>query len=210
MALKKIKKHYSIILGVFLLIISFSLLINYYSKETNISNQEKININNFFDNNINNNNIENVETNQSQEQEQTIENDYIAVLEIPKINLKQGLLNINNKYNYVDYNIQIINSSTLPDIENGNLILAGHNGSGHNAFFKNLEKLKTNDKVYIYYNNIKYEYTITKKYDTKKDGKVEIIRDSNKTTITLITCKNNSNDLQVVYIGYLTNTSKYF
>lgn len=213
MALKKIRKHHSIILGVFLLIISFGLFINYYSKELEVSNQEKIDIQNFLDEDIENNNVEDVEQvfeeEIKKEQKQVLVSDYIAVLEIPEINLKKGLVDMNNKYNHVDYNIQIIDSSTLPDVLNGNLILAGHNGSGYTAFFKNLEKLKINDKVYIYYNDVKYEYTIDKKYDTKKDGKVEITRDNNKTTITLITCKNNSNDLQVVYVGYLTDTSKY-
>ena len=73
-----------------------------------------------------------------------------------------------------EYNIQILNSSTMPNVTNGNLILAGHNGASYISFFKNLHKLNINDKVYLYYNGVKYEYLISKYYDTNKDGNVEI------------------------------------
>ena len=39
----------------------------------------------------------------------------------------------------------------MPDKENGNVILAGHSGSGRTAFFKNLYKLETDDEVSIFY-----------------------------------------------------------
>lgn len=38
----------------------------------------------------------------------------------------------------------------MPDKENGNVILAGHSGSGRTAFFKNLYKLETDDEVSIF------------------------------------------------------------
>ena len=39
-------------------------------------------------------------------------------------------------------------------------------------------------------------------YDKEKTGYIEIIRNRNKNTITLITCKKNTN-LQTVFIGYM-------
>ena len=168
MVLKKTKKHYSIILlGVFLLIVSFCLFIKYYSNKLDISNQEEIDIQKFFDENIEISNTKDLEQvfdeDEKKKEETVLGSDYIAVLEIPKIDLKKGLVDVDSIYNNVDYNIQIISSSTLPDVENGNFILAGHNGNSNVSFFGNLEKLDIDDKVYVYYDGIKYVYVIDKK-----------------------------------------------
>ena len=76
-------------------------------------------------------------------------------------------------------------------------------------FWNNLTKYFNNDKIYIYYGGYKYEYSLSKIYDTPKDGNVEVHRDNSKTTITLITCKKNTKDTQVVYIGYLDSKELY-
>ena len=108
-----------------------------------------------------------------------------------------------------DYNIQIIDKSTMPNVVNGNLVLASHNGASYISFFRNLDKLNINDKIYVYYGGYKYIYSLSKTYDTPKDGNIEVYRDNSKTTITLITCKKNSKDTQVVYIGYLDSKELY-
>lgn len=154
--------------------------------------------------------VENTDAEKTKEEtkQETPKIEYLMVLEIPKINLKKGLNNINSKYNNVSYNIQILKESSMPDVENGNLILAGHNGSSSVSFFRNLEKLKKDNDVFIYYNGFKYRYKIDKFYDVNKTGKVSIKRES-KTSITLITCKKGTNDKQVVYIGYLVDKQAY-
>ena len=146
---------------------------------------------------------------QPKEEKQTINYDYIAVLEIPKINLKRGLVSTDSRYNNVNYNIKIVDGSLMPYVRNGNLILAGHNGSAYISFFKNLYKLDINDSVYVYFDGIKYEYKIADIYDVDKTGTVNISRDKNRTTITLITCKKYSKDKQTVFIGYLSNKESY-
>ena len=132
-------------------------------------------------------------------------NNYAAILDIPKINLMKGLYNIKSKHNNINESIQIINPSQMPDIENGNLILASHSGTSQISFFKNLYKLKLNDNVYIFYNNYKYSYKITKIYNVLKNGSVEIIRDKTKTTLTLITCHKTNEHMQMVIIAELVN-----
>ena len=97
----------------------------------------------------------------------------------------------------------------MPDVVNGNLVLASHNGASYISFFRNLDKLNINDKIYVYYGGYKYTYSLSKTYDTPKDGNIEVYRDNSKTTITLITCKKNSKDTQVVYIGYLDSKELY-
>ena len=134
---------------------------------------------------------------------------YISVLEIPKINLKRGLVDYHNKYNNVKYNIQIINENGIPIGDNTNLVLAAHNGSSSVSFFNKLYKLQIGDTINLYYDGIKYIYAYNNYYEVDKDGKVEIIRDKTKNTITLITCDHNSDDKQLVFIGYLMDKENY-
>lgn len=135
--------------------------------------------------------------------------DYIGILEIPKINLKRGFLNLNSRYNNVDYNITVINGSTFPNEVNNNLILAAHSGNCPVCFFDKLYNLSLNDKAYVYYNNIKYSYKIVNIYEVEKDGTVAIYRDYSKNTLTLITCTRYSNTKQTVYILELENKENY-
>lgn len=135
--------------------------------------------------------------------------DYIGILEIPKIYLKRGFLDENSIYNNVDYNIAVIKGSTLPDAKNNNLILAAHSGYCSVCFFDNLYKLSLNDEAYVYYQGIKYSYKIVKIYEVKKTGSVVIYRDTNKNTLTLITCTRNSDTKQTVYILELYNKENY-
>ena len=127
--------------------------------------------------------------------------DYLGIIEIPKINLQKRLYDINSYQNDVNKNIEILDSSDMPNVLGGNLILAAHNGNTSVGYFRNLHKLKLGDEVNISYNDVNYTYEITKIYDVLKTGKVNIKRDKSKTTITLITCL--GNDRQLVVIGYL-------
>lgn len=122
------------------------------------------------------------------------------VLSIPKINLNQEFYPNDKVKNNVDKGIQVIDGSTMPN-KNGNLILASHSGSSSIAYFKHLDLLNIGDKVYVIYMGKKYSYIISSIYDVEKTGFVEIKRD-NRQTLTLITCKKNTNK-QTVFIGYL-------
>ncbi len=133
--------------------------------------------------------------------------DYIAVLEIPKINLKRGLSQ-DKYYNNVNRNVEILKGSTMPNVSKGNFILAGHSGSGRVAYFRNLNKLTIGDISYIYYGGIKYTYKVNNIYDIEKTGTATITRDLNKTTLTMITCRHNTNK-QIVIISELINQESY-
>lgn len=137
------------------------------------------------------------------------EESFIAILEIPKINLKRGLVDKNSKNNNVDQNIMTLPISTMPDIEKGNLVLAAHSGVGYHAFFKHLYKLSTNDLIYIYYNNIKYDYKIIEIYHEIKDGTVALHKNIDDTTLTLITCKYKDKTKQTIYIATLVKKEVY-
>ena len=127
-------------------------------------------------------------------------NAYLGVLEIPKINLKNGFYGLDSPYNNVDYNITVINGSTYPTEENNNLILAAHSGDCPVCYFENLYKLSIDDIAYLNYKSVKYSYKIVDIYEVEKDGTVAIYRDYNKSVLTLITCTRNSDTKQTVYI----------
>lgn len=145
--------------------------------------------------------VEETTNNQKNETNEEIKEtnyDYIGVLEIPKINVKRGFVSLNNKDNNVNKNIQVIEKSNMPNVANGNLIIAAHSGSGRVAFFKDLYKLEKNDIAYIYYENEKYEYKVVNIYDVEKTGKVAISRNKDKNVLTLITCRPKTNKQMVV------------
>lgn len=146
-----------------------------------------------------------LEEEQKQEELGEITNEYIGYLTIPKINLKKGFLDMRSELNNVEQNITIIQGSSYPDKEKGNLIIAAHSGSGWKAFFNDLYKLSTGDTAEVSYKGKKYTYKIVNIYKQEKTGKIAIYRNYDKTTLTLITCTNFDNATQTIYIAELQN-----
>lgn len=128
---------------------------------------------------------------------------YSSVLEVPSVNIKRGVLDINNKYNNAKYNIELIREN-----EN-NIVLAAHNGNYPNSYFGNLKNIELGDEIKYYKDGIMYTYIYSESYDIKKNGYADIYRNRDKKSIILITCKDNTNDAQTVYIGYLKEESNY-
>lgn len=128
---------------------------------------------------------------------------YIGYLSIPKINFNKGFTSIEDKYNTVSKNIQILSSSNYPDEENGNVIIAGHSGNTSISFFNKLYLLEIGDLAYINYNNKNYTYQISNIYKVDKNGKVEVKRNKNNKTLTLITCTKDDKFTQTIYIADL-------
>ena len=214
----KIKNEEAIlIVGSLLLIIALALF--HYEKILEINNEIYNNIQSkIYQENKKNNLIVNIDVDYITETDINIDNkdvtdkpqvNYLAFLEIPKINLNQGILPKTSYYNNVNYHIQILDISDLPDVINGNMVLAAHSGSSNIAYFKNLYKLTKDDKAYIVYNNKKYSYQVVNIYNQVKKGSLNIYRDINKTTLTLITCTKDDKNSQTVYILELTGVETY-
>ena len=123
---------------------------------------------------------------------------YIAVIKIPKIGLEKGLASKGSYWNNVNRNIEILSESDMPDVENGNVILAGHSGNSGVSYFRKLNKLQIDDKVSISYNGKEYIYRMVNSYEIEKNGYAHIVRNAEKSTLTLITCKHNTNKQIVV------------
>jgi len=124
--------------------------------------------------------------------------DYIAVIKIPKIGLEKGLASKGSYWNNVNRNIEILSESDMPDVDKGNVILAGHSGNSNVSYFKKLNKLVTDDIVSITYGGKEYKYKMVNSYEIEKNGYAHIVRNAEKSTLTLITCKHNTNKQIVV------------
>lgn len=142
-----------------------------------------------------------------QEEDQTVDDNvtdqYIGYLNIPKINLTKGFYSKKSKENDIDKNILVVKESSYPDVDKGNLIIAGHSGNSWKAFFNDLYKLNKGDYAYVTYKNKKYTYKIVNIYKQDKVGTIAIYRDYNKTTLTLVTCTNYESTTQTIYIAEL-------
>lgn len=125
---------------------------------------------------------------------------YNALIDIPTIKLKRGILDIDNEYNKAKYNIELVK-------ENSNIIvLASHNGNNYNSYFKDLNKLELGDSIYYYQNGKIDEYIYSDNYEIKKDGYADLYYKIGNKSIVLITCKDDVDDAQIVYIGYFKET----
>lgn len=173
-------RKYILIISICLVIIGISIKVNSSYKDYVIEKKEKNSITNFLEHQDN-------------------FSDYIALLEIPKISFKRGI----KKGITVDEDITILNYNYIPD---GNVIIAGHSGHCSVCHFNDLDKLELNDLVYFYYDNTIYIYEI-KNIEEKKKYTFDIENDLN--TITLITCKNNSDYLQIIIAGKLIGKESY-
>ncbi len=142
-------------------------------------------------------------------QPEIITESYIAVLEIPEIDLKKGIYALGSRYNTVSRNVSILSPSDYPDVTGGNFVLAAHSGNGYLSFFKNLYKLNTGSFAYIYYNNVKYSYKITYIYKQPKTGTINVYRPYGKTTLMLITCTKDDESSQTVYVAELVSQESY-
>lgn len=209
--LKKRKINKTLVVGWLIVLCGIGIgIIPFFNNEKEIRIEEN-KIEEFFDEEV----VEEIVVNESAtptKEENTSKNgqsiNYSMVLEIPKINLKKGLYDKNSKYNSVKYNIQILKESDMPNVVNGNLILASHRGNSSISYFNNLYKLSNGNQVYVYYNNVKYIYEITNMYEVEKTGTITIHRNRDETVIVLITCKKNENK-QLVFIGNLVDKEDY-
>lgn len=148
--------------------------------------------------------LENVEVEEEKPTNYVVDySKYFGVLEIPKIGLKRGFYNVDNRYNNIQYNVTMANGSTMPDVHGGNLILMAHSGDAYISYFAYLWRLNIGDSAFVTYNGYRYEYRIVDIYEVPKNGIVRIRRNLGQTTLTMITCTKNNDYTQTVYISEL-------
>lgn len=163
-------------------------------------NNENYEVNSYFNNY--NEEVGYINNNKNKEE-------YLGVLEIKKLKLRKGFCKLNSNLNNVDKNIMIVSSSDMPNVNKGNLILASHSGNSSVSYFRYLNKLDMEDIASIYYLGKKYDYKLINYYDVDKNGSVQIIKNNDINTLTLITCKKNT-DKQTVFIFELNKEGKLY
>ena len=217
----RLKNSTILLIGIILIVIgvAFGLYEYFYERKNNAFSEmnillyenerpKNIEIN---DEDVKNDNKEELPKADDNQQSVVVDNNYnyIGILEIPKINLKRGFLDLNSKYNNVDYNVTLIKGSTFPNKDESSLILAAHSGICSICYFDSLFNLSFGNQAYIYYNNIKYIYELTDIYEVDKIGTVAIRRDYSKKGLVLITCTRNSDTKQTVFIFELKDQEEY-
>lgn len=207
--MKKNNLKFQVAAGVILIISGIPLLLSNYIKEKRDVVFSEMNL---VLSEINTRDIENVEEELAVEEpteevkednNNYIYEEYLGVLDIPKINFYKGFYSKTSSLNNVQFNLFVLKESDYPDVVNGNLIIAGHSGNYSNSYFNDLYKLSIDDTVTVHYQGKDYIYKITKIYNEKKTGTVRILRNRNKTSLTLITCTNGDNYHQTIYIAEL-------
>lgn len=202
------KRLYSLIFitfGLLLIIYGINSYYEYYKLQYNDINNHDMELKKTYqDNTIKVNEIEENNIEQIESKIEIIEDSPIATISIPSINLEKVLYDIDSKLNNVNYNIEILKESIMPNKEHSHLFLASHSGNNYNAYFNDLPKLEIGDDIYIFYDGIKYTYEINKIFEVDKDGKIEINGISNIKMLTLITCHIGTNK-QIVVNSYLIN-----
>ena len=124
----------------------------------------------------------------------------LMTIEIPKLNLKNKIYNINSELNNIDKNVIILEGSSMPDEKNGIILIGAHSGTGRLAYFKNLNQLNNNDEIILNYKNKKYYYKVVKKYLSKKSDGLIFNNDSNNKKLFLYTCNPNDKNNYLVIV----------
>lgn len=203
----KLSKNWLIVIGSLLFIAGIFIILFDVLSDKNIDKNENNALKDFY---IQETKIteekQEVTPEQPVEEKKTQKIEYIAALKIPKINLERGLVDPNSYLNNIQYNVAFLKDSDMPDQANGNVILAAHSGNARISYFRKLDKLSIDDKVLIDYKGKTYTYSVVHIYDIEKTGKAKIIRNQNTNTLTLITCRHNTNN-QIVIICELLDVS---
>ena len=111
---------------------------------------------------------------------------YFGRLEIPKISLDKGFYAYSSVYNSVDKGIELIND--FSSLEDG-ILLASHSGNSDVSFFKDLYKVSIGDYVYVSFGDYRYTYRVFNKYETLKNGYLDVPSDDY--VLILTTCSYN-------------------
>lgn len=180
----KFSTTYINVVSLFISIIIFSFIQLFFSNYKNFSQKSYLkagfNVENQIQNKVSNS--LNNQTN-SQESQQETEEWYI---EIPIINLKANIKEGTEKETLDDY----VGHFEETQKENGNIGVAAHNRGYKNNYFENIKKLKEDDSIFYNYKGKIKEYKV-EKISIIKDTDWNCLENTEKNTITLITCVEN-------------------
>lgn len=126
----------------------------------------------------------------------------IALIEIPSINLSQGLVE-GITDDVLQYYLGHFENSAMPG-EKGNFAVAGHRVSDYSEAFVNLYKTEIGDQIIVKANKKEYIYEITDNFIVSPEN-VSVLDDTEDATITLVTCTVGAKE-RVIVKGKLVET----
>ena len=118
---------------------------------------------------------------------------------IPKIGANAKIISQVDPYNSYIYQVALTKGvaqakgSAFPN-QTGNIFLFSHSSASlldaktYNSIFYLLSKLKKEDKIYIYYKNLRYEYKVNQIKIVDASDVSYLNAKSDKKTLTLMTC----------------------
>lgn len=182
------KKLAYVFLGIGIVFLALSIGLTSYS---NIKYNKLLESFNSSSNDLSN--LEHLKEESSKEYD--ITEDMIGIIEIPAIKLEYPILEGTDK-DVLKKAVGHFKSSALPG-EGSNMTLIGHNNFILAEPFKNLHKVKEGEVVNIITSTDKYAYEVTKIYTVDPYDK-SVVKESEDTKLTLITCTNKDSERLVV------------
>jgi len=164
-------------------------------KDNDYKKEDKRELDNFF------NEYNEVKEEKSEEKNSMTNISYSAVIEVPAISLKAGIVMSDKSFKSMDRNVSIYPSSNMPDEKHGNFVLFAHSGNSRVSYFRNIDKLNKDDEIKIYYNKTEYKYKVISKHEVNENDDTPLYKMKDKTIITLITCNNTNDNYRTVVVG---------
>lgn len=186
------------VVGLILIIVGLAIIVSIVYKKIDTSKKQK-DLQNILEEVINEEPKELTE-----EEEQKLINGYtpIALIEIPSINLSQGLVE-GITDDVLQYYLGHFENSAMPG-EKGNFAVAGHRVSDYSEAFVNLYKTEIGDQIIVKANKKEYVYEITDNFIVSPED-VSVLDDTEEATITLVTCTVGAKE-RVIVKGKLVET----
>ncbi|GAA0086705.1 sortase [Clostridium sp. MB05] len=186
------------VIGIILIIVGLALIISIVYKKMETSKKQK-ELQNILEQVIN----EDPKSEGSDNGDKSI-NGYkpIALIEIPSINLSQGLVE-GMSDNVLQYYLGHFEDSAKPG-EKGNFVVAGHRVSDYSEAFVNLYKVEAGDDIIVKANKKEYIYKIDENFIVDP-SRVDVLDKTDDATITLITCTVGAKE-RVIVKGKLIET----
>ena len=186
------------VIGLVLIVVGLAIIVSIVYKKIDTSKKQK-ELQNILEEVINEESKELTE-----EEEEKLINGYkpIALIEIPSINLSQGLVE-GITDDILQYYLGHFENSAMPG-EKGNFAVAGHRVSDYSEAFVNLYKTEIGDKIIVKANKKEYVYEITDNFIVSPED-ISVLDDTEDATITLVTCTVGAKE-RVIVKGKLVET----
>lgn len=185
----KIKKKEIIILVLFIIVVSAgAIFIKNMIRDKKQEKEIETLINVEFNGEPSSNTAAGASEQQTVDEKITVSGNAIAVLQIPSQGIKGVVKEGTDNQTLKNY-IGMFKGAAMPG-QVGNFSVAAHNNI-YTEIFRNLNKVNIGDEVKVITKTATYTYKITSK-QTVSPTSIEVINNSDKREITLITCNYNA------------------